>query len=496
MKIVDLNGIRSIFFDNQTLKQTIFKNTFWLIGGAGINKLLKLILMIYAARILGATEYGKFTFALAFVSLFIVFHDFGLPTTVTREFAREKEKEREFSSVISLSSFLALGVLVLILFFSLFITLDPQIRKLIFIFALFSLVNGFATIFYAFFQARQRMEYQMWAETLQSILVIGFGLFILFKFPSVENLSYSYLFGGIIAFIFVLFFFHFKIFPLKISWEKSIWKKFFMMAWPLALAGSFGSIYNYTDSIMMGHWGMITETGWYNAAYRISWTFFVFVGLVSSSFYPVLSEWFKKSKEKLERVWNYELEIMIVLNVLLVAGGIILAPRIIGSLYGAGFSPSILAFQILILGTGISLLYTTLKDMLIVANLQQKFFWAIAGGAIMNVILNLILIPKYSLYGAAIATIATHFLIFITLLVFVLRFTQVRPDLKRIGPVILISLFSVFAMNLIISNPRIFNLNIFLSAPIGAIAYFAVFFLSKMIIQYFKNLFYAKSQRY
>lgn len=491
MKINYFPEIKSIFFENKTMRQTVFKNTFWLVGGVGVNKLLKLFLLIYAARILGVTEYGKFTFALAFVSLFIVFHDFGLPTTITREFAGAKEKEKDFYSILSLTFLLAMGVLILIFISSLFITPDSNIRNIILILAFFSLINGFSTVFYAFFQARQKMEYTVLAEIIQSLLVIIFGFIVLFKFPTVENLSYSYLFGGIIAFIFILFFFNFKIFPLKISWDKLIWKKFFGFAWPLALAGSFGSIYNYTDSIMMGYWGMIAETGWYNAAYRICWTFFIFVGLISSSFYPILSEQFRKSKETLQRVWTYELEIMIFLTFLLVTGGVVLAPRIIDFVYGQSFIPSILAFQILIISMGIILLYTTLKDILIVANLQKKFFLAISGGAVINIILNLILIPKFSLYGAAVATTIAHSLIFIALLVSVFRFTEIRPSFKKIFITLFLSIFSGLIMAFIISKPQIYGLNIFFSAFIGGVVYLLTFFSLKVTIQYFKKNLYA-----
>ncbi len=63
---------RRFFLENLGVKQTIFKNTFWLAVAEGVTKFLKLILIIYVARVLGATEYGKFTFAL-FLSLCLVF---------------------------------------------------------------------------------------------------------------------------------------------------------------------------------------------------------------------------------------------------------------------------------------------------------------------------------------------------------------------------------------------------------------------------------------
>ena len=90
-----ISNPRAFFLKNLSTKQTIAKNTFWLAVAEGITRFLKLFLIIYVARILGATEYGKFTFALAFVSLFAIFSDLGLSQITTREFAgimREKKK--------------------------------------------------------------------------------------------------------------------------------------------------------------------------------------------------------------------------------------------------------------------------------------------------------------------------------------------------------------------------------------------------------------------
>ena len=313
MKKIDIIGIRTILFDNKTIKQTIFKNISWLTFETVISKLLMLVLLIYAARILGATEYGKFTFALAFISLFAIFHEFGLPLIVTREFSREEEREKEFYSIFSLKIVLSSLALILILISSFFITSDPVIQKIILILALFSLVNGFLTIIYAFFQARQRMEYRAWAAILQASAVTAVGIFVLLNFPSVRNLSYSYLFASLVTLIFVLFFFHFKVFPLRISWQKKIWQKFLKMSWPLAFISLFGVIYTYIDSVMMGYWGYITETGWYNAAYSIIHIALVPAGLISTAFYPVLSRFFKESKEKLQNALNNQMEIMILL---------------------------------------------------------------------------------------------------------------------------------------------------------------------------------------
>src|SRR3989344_3044722 len=122
--------IKSLFFDNLTIGQTIFKNTFWLALGEGISKLLRAALLIYAARALGAEEYGEFSFALAFIGLFAIFSALGLPRIVVRELSRDKEKEKELPSIMSLRAFMGFTALAMAVAGSFFVAQDSAIRQL------------------------------------------------------------------------------------------------------------------------------------------------------------------------------------------------------------------------------------------------------------------------------------------------------------------------------------------------------------------------------
>jgi len=473
---------RSFLFENLGVGQTIFKNTFWLASAEGITRFLKLVLIIYVARILGAGEYGKFAFALSFAGVFAIFSDFGLSTVLVREFAREKEKEKEFSSILSLKTILSLATLLLIYIGSLFITSDFLIRKVIWILGIYVIANSFLSIVYAFFQARQKMEYQAWGKILQAIVVAAGGFFVLFNFPSVQNLSLTYLFASLITLIFALSFFHLKIYKLKLGFNKVIWKDFLSMSWPLALAGVFATIYSQTDSVMMGYWGQITQTGWYNAAYKIVRVVLIPGVLITTGFFPALSVAFKESKEKLQKIWNYFMESMIFLGVPIVVGGIALAPRVIDWVYDPSYSPSIFAFQILIIMAGISFLCYPFSQALVVSNQQKRLFWITFFGAIVNVILNLILIPKYSLYGAAFTTVVTYLLVLFLLFEFTSRITPIKPINLRFLSNFIGSIVSSMPMYFVITQPQIYHLNVILSVLIGAGIYIVCFLLYKKVI--------------
>ena len=473
------------FLKNLGVKQTIAKNTFWLAIAEGIGRFLKLILIIYVARILGATEYGKFTFALAFVGLFAIFSDLGISSICTREIAREKEKEKEFPAFLSLKLLLTIGTLILICLGSFFITLDPIIRGMIWILGVYIIVSGFSGIIYAFFQARQKMEYEAWAKILQAAAVTGAGFFVLFNFPSVQNLSLSYLFASLVALLFILFFFHFKVYRLKIYFNSAIWRNILAMSWPLALAGMMGSICANTDSIMMGYWGQITQTGWYNAAHRIIGVAVIPTSLITISFFPALSKFFGQSKQKLQNAWNYYTQTMIFIALPLVVGGIALAPKIIDFVYDPTFYPSVLAFQILIITGGILILSSPFGQVLIVSNQQKKAFWIVLFGAIVNVILNLFLIPKYSLYGAAFTTLVASFLMLFLSFKFTSKFTPIKPLNLKLFSNFIIAILSALFMYFLIIQPQIYNLHVLITVFIGALVYSAAFMILKTVLRYF-----------
>ncbi len=503
MNIRNLINVKGFLLENQTIKQTIFKNSFWLGAEMAISRLLKLVLIIYVARILGATEYGEFTFALAFVSLFLIFSNLGLDSIVTREFARDKdkEKEKEFYSILSLKILLSLGTLILILIGSFFIAPDEAIRKVIWILAVYVLINSFYTVIYSFFYARQRMEYEALGEVLNALIVTGAGLYVIFNFPSIINLSYAYLFAAAVVLIFILFFFHLKVLPFKLSWKKEIWRKFLSMSWPLALASLFSTLYANIDSVMMGYLNQITETGWYNASFRIIHITLLPMGLIAGSFFPVFSKFarpskdmvadrIKEMKENLQKIWDYDLEIMILLAVPLMVGGITLAPKIINFIYGQDFLPSILVFQILIIMAGICFIYRPFMEVLLASNQQKKIFGIVLMGAIINIILNLIFIPKYSLYGAAGATVITYLSMSILFFNFTSKYTSIKPLNSKFLFCLITAIFSSALMYLIISQPLIYNFNIFLTVLIGVLVYSFSFFILKKavnVINFSKN---------
>jgi len=479
----NVKKIKSFFLDNTTTKQIIFKNTFWLSIGMGVTKILGLLLLVYAARILGVTEYGKFSFALSFVALFGILQDFGISTIVTREFTKKEgqKEQEEFHSLISLEILLSISAFFIIFISSFFITNQPDIRVSILILAIYGSMNSMITFFCSFFQAKQKMEYQTLPIIVQALFAMILGIFVLSKFPSFVNLSYTYLFASIIGLMFIWVLFNSKVFNLRISWHGSVWKKFLLMSWPVALMALFGAFYTYIDTVMMGYWGMINETGWYNAAYKIIFVVLVPMGLFSGSFYPALSKFFNESKDQLQKVWDYQMKLMIWFALPIIVGGMVLAPKIIYFFYPYSFTPSILVFQILIIMAGLIFIHRPFLDVLIASNQQKSTFWITLLGAIVNIILNLFLIPKYSLYGASIATVITYIVVILITVWLTIKLTPIKIHFLKFIYLFMASGLSSLLMYFIIIQPKIYDLNIFISVLIGVVVYFLCLYILNSI---------------
>lgn len=466
--------IKKFLFENIGVKQTIVKNTFWLGLAEVVNKFFKLLLFVFVARILGVEAFGKFNFALAFASFFLLFSDFALPEIITREFSQKKDREKDFYSLISLRIFLGIFILILLFVSSFFITNDNVVRPLIWILGAYIFLESFSAIFYSFLRAKELMQYESLAKVLQASVILFLGIWFVFKLPTIQNIGIAYLLASLSGFLFISFIFFKKILSFKIGWDVRIWKNFLLMSWPLALFGVCGKIYASSDTIMLGYFGQIVQTGWYNAGYKIIETLIVPSTLFFLAVYPVLSRSFKESKEKFQKVFDNQMSVVVFFSIPLMVGGIILGERIIDLVFGGEYFPAVFAFQILIIMAGLSYFIGSLVKLLIAAHQQKKVFFVTFFAALLNILLNLWLIPIYSLYGAASATLITFIFIFLSLIMVSYLKIKIRVFNRKIGVVFLKSVLSVIPMFFLIKYLKI---NVIYLVLIGFFVYLISFYL-------------------
>ncbi len=482
-----LQKIKPFFFQNQTLRQTIAKNTFWLFFGQIVSRLFKVILVIYAARVLGAEGYGLFSFALSFIMLFGLFSDIGIGTLLIRELVKYRDNKEDLQKYLSTSFYLKIGLLIVVIFVIIIACLvipHKEAKPIVYVLIFMMIFNVVGSIFSSVVQSLEKMEIEAFFNITNSLIVVAAGLFFLKFYPSPFFLAIAYSLGPLAALIFII-----CVSKRYIAWRKlftcfnlAMSKKILNWAWPFALSGLVASVMLNFDSLMLGWLRPLRDVGIYNAALKIPHLLFVPVGLIAAAIFPVLSR-FAADKEKFTNIIKQSIQASFYLAFPIIVGGLILARPLIGLIFGQGYEAAYPIFQIIL--PMIFAVYVTniLNSALFVYNLQKKvmLFSALAAGC--DIILNYLFIPAYGYFGAAISTLVAEYLVFLLILRFFIKTTDISPFLKEIKK----PLLSAAAMGIFLFVPQIKALSIWYNIPLAALVYFVFLYLLKADI--FKQIF-------
>ncbi|MHA1439874.1 MAG: flippase [Promethearchaeota archaeon] len=470
-------NFKSLLFDNKTVKQTIFKNTFWLMLAEGISKGLMFFLTILIARYLGAAGYGKFSFAFAFVSLFAVIADFGLSTLTIREVARDKSLARKYIDNIAVIK-LILGIITFVLIITViqFLGKTPEIRTLVYLAGIWVIIQSFTQFFQSIFRAFEKMQYEALSKIAYSIILFLITGFVLWQNLGIKFLVSAYIIAAIIAFVFTLILVRKKFTKFWAKIDFRFWKSLLKEAWPFALAFIFISAYYQIDTIMLSVMKTDNVVGWYNAAYKFLLILLVLPSISQTVIFPKMSQLFISSKNHLKQIYKQFLKYILIISFPTCIGIMLLAKRFISLVYGLEFIPSTIILQILIWSFLFASIGGLFGNLLNSCN-KQLILMKITGIAlIINILLNFLLIPQFSYIGASIATDITRFFVIVTEFLILSRIgfsLQKKMWLNMISKIV----FSGLIMTIFIEYFR--NINLLLLVFLSMFLYFMILYLMK-----------------
>ena len=412
---------------NRHWKQIVLKNMVWATLAEAIVRGLKLLLLPLIARVFGPAEFGKFAFAFSFASIFDVAFDSGLALTTTRELATTKKNEELLPDILLMKLALGLvgmGALVLGMFA---ITGDPAMHAAIVVLGLAFFVLEMVNLSFSVFRAQQRMEYEFLLRIAQAVFLLAAVGVMAWKAPTVLNISYAYLVSGLLTLGLAVIVMPGGRWRIRRHVRREVWARLLRIALPLALASGAMTVYMNVDSVMLGYFGRITETGWYNLATRITGVLLVPTGLLSLVIFPAFASTASNVDQTFRRRWDAWSAGMIAIGCYLTAAVLVTSDRIVQVVFGAAFHPTGLVLKILVFTVLLIYLYTPSYQAMIVFDQQRLLFWTLFAGAGINVVLNALLIPPYGQYGSAWATVTTHAVILEALLVLARRHTPLQP---------------------------------------------------------------------
>jgi len=467
--------------------QRIAKNSLVLLVSNIISKILGFFYVMYIARYLGAEGFGILSFALAFTGIFSVFNNLGLGPLTVREVARDKSLAGKYLGNITVIKIF----LVIITFGLIAITINllgypKQTIKVVYFLALFVILSSFSNIFNSIFQAYEKMEYQSIEQILSSILILSGGLFVISQGFSVVGLASIYFLVSavILGYNFAVYVWKFDL-P-KLAVDFSFWKPTIKEALPFFLSAIVNIIAFKIDIIMLSMMKGDMVVGWYSAAYRLIETLIFIPATFAGAIFPVLSNFYVSSQESLKLIYKKSFKYLFIVGLPIAVGTTILAHKIILFIYKSDFTHSITALQILI--WTIPIIFLTYMFGTMLASINKQFLALKINFLcmILNVVINLILIPRYSYIGASIATVITELLSFILCFYFLSKFVyKIQIHKYILKPIIASTIMGLFIFSFA-------KTNLFLLICISIVIYFSVLIplktFSKKDVSLFKQV--------
>ena len=390
--------------------KTIIKNFISLSGGELLSKGIAFVITIYLARVILPEGFGILGYTTAFVSYFLLFIDFGFDIISVKKIANDKSIISKYvNNIISFRIILALIIFTILSIVVFFLNETLVVKLALLLTGLNLFVQSISTEFV--FQATEKIKYL-------SIKVVAKNVIILiFVFAFVKDISDVLLVIGISIFAnFVmniwLYLKYSKFFD-KFKWviEKKFLKALFAESFPLLISAFMISVYYNLDMVMLGNIKTQTEVGIYNAAYKIFMIGIIPLGAIVRIFLPSLSK--IKEVELLKKTLR-NFGIMMLGSGLIISSFIFFTShQVIQIIFGDKYIGAIIPLMLLALNITVISVNVFFGNPLTVWGKQKAYSVAITIGAIVNVVLNIILIPKYSYNGAAFATLLSEAIVFV-----------------------------------------------------------------------------------
>ncbi len=385
----------------------VIANTTWLFADKILQLGMSLIVGLWVARYLKPEGFGLLNYAIATAGLFAPIANLGLNSIVIRDLSRDSSNKEEILGTAFVLKNIG-SLIALLLTIGTVIILnptEPETQLLVGVAALLTLFQPFETIDF-WFQSQVQSKYTVMSANVAylsmsvvKIILINFrASLIAFSWVIATESALRALGAAIVYQVNGN-----KILRWRFSGKLAV--KLLQQSWPMILSDFMIFIYMQIDQIMMKQLSSAEELGLYAAAVKVSglW-YFVPMAIVGSVFPSIV-----KAKDISETVYNDRLQKLLYLMALISYGVAIpvmlFAEPIVNILYGKNYLGAAPSLTVLIWAGLFVCLGIARSTWLVTEGLLNLSAATTAVGGVINIILNLILIPRYGGLGAGIATL-------------------------------------------------------------------------------------------
>lgn len=393
---------------NGFLKNRTVKNASWIIGGQITNKLLAFLVGILAARYLGPGNYGLVNYASTYTTFFAALCTLGINSVIIKNFVDHPGEEGQAIGTTlvlrAISSFLSALMIV-----GIASILDRKEPLTILVVAVSSigLLFQICDTFNQWFQYRLQSKYTAVAMLVSYVAVSGYKLFLLMTGKSVVWFALATSVDYVVLGAMLVAAYRKTGGPaLSVSGTKA--KQLLSASVSFILASLMASVYASTDKLMLKHLLNDAAVGYYGAAVSLSTTWAFLLQAMITSVQPSIIQVYESDRALFERR-NRQLYALVFYG----ATGIslvicLLAKPIVGILYGADYAGAVAPLRIVVWYTAFSYLGVARNAWVVCENRQKYLKYLYFCAALINVLLNALLIPIFGAAGAAAASLLTQ----------------------------------------------------------------------------------------
>jgi O-antigen/teichoic acid export membrane protein len=386
-----------------------FNNTSWLFLEQILRVLSGLLVGVVVAKYLGPTEFGVYSYVIAFVSILAPVAKLGLDMVLVRELVQHPHMTEDYLGTAFWLKFVgAIFTFLAILFLLKFTSNADNVNLYILIIASGLLFQSFEVIDF-YFQSKVLAKFVSSCKIVQLVIsslvriylvIINADLYYFVIFTLIDQVILAF-------FLFTAFWVKARLF-FYCKLNIVLVKKLLRDGWPMIFSSLAVVFYMRIDQIMINAMLDAKEVGIFSAAVRISEFWYFIPVVVASSIYPAIIN-AKKISNNLyyERLQTFYL--VMAWSAIFVALFMTLsASFFINVLFGASYNEAV---QVLVVHTWAGVfvsLGVASGSWYATENLQRFVLYRTLSGALINVLLNLYLIPKYGIIGAAFATVISQ----------------------------------------------------------------------------------------
>jgi O-antigen/teichoic acid export membrane protein len=388
------------------MRRKIAKNTLLLSVSQIIGRIIGFFYFIFLARALGVETFGVYNLTLAFVYNFVPVADFGIERLVLRDISRKPEKASfYFSRLLPLRIFLAIAAYFAAL--ALGLILGRSLRQIFYlaIFGLSIIPSSLTSLIASFQNAREKMIYLALANVSTISLTALLGVSFVFAKLSLVWILLAYVLGqSIIALIFLA---KSSSWNLSFGWviDKDFWRRTLTQSWVFAALTVLAVFYLRTSIILVGILKGNYFTGLYGSAFKFVEAIILIPQSLALALFPLSSRLYVGNKEELKAVYKKGLGVLFLFSLPFALVLIFCSKVIIQFAYGVGYLEAGPILAILTFSLVLFFINALAGNVIQNSPKVEQFLPLLFLNFVIEIILCLILIPRYSILGAAWAVV-------------------------------------------------------------------------------------------